>query len=101
MGPGDNVFVTWQDLRFPATAVIAGTSIDRGHYVPRLGRDCVSAWISTRRPNPVGGATADSQSPMVLASPTTNAASVLWIDFRNASGGNGQNGDIWTRRLAP
>ncbi len=100
LGKGDNVFLTWQDMRFLPTSVIASVSIDRGTTFHASAGTAFRMDIDTSA-NPVGGSAADSQYPLILASPATNAASVVWIDYRNAAGGNGQNGDVWTRRLAP
>ena len=94
LGTGDNLFVTWQDARFPLSAVLANVSIDLGLNVyPDAGlyrMDIDSA---------NGGAGASSALPVVLASTARNLASVAWLDYRNASGNEGQNGDVWTRAL--
>jgi hypothetical protein len=97
IGLGDTVHVTWQDLRFPASAVLANTSIDLGRNVHPDAGTVFRMDINTGAP--AAGAGADSQLPFVLASPLVNRAAVIWVDQRDASGNNGQNGDIWTRTL--
>jgi hypothetical protein len=96
-GQNDSVFVTWQDLRFPSSAVLANVSIDLGgNFHPDAG---ATFRMDINSGNPAAGAAADSQYPLILASPLVNRAAVVWIDFRNSSGNNGVNGDIWTRTL--
>lgn len=100
LGSSDNVFVTWQDLRFPASAIIANQSIDRGTNFNASAGTNFRMDIDTTS-NPTGGATADSQAAIILASPNSVKASVVWLDYRNAAGANGQNGDVWTRLISP
>ncbi|MCS6899269.1 MAG: MopE-related protein [Myxococcales bacterium] len=96
-GQNDHVFVTWQDLRFPSSAVLANVSIDLGkNFHPDAG---AIFRMDINSGSPAAGAAADSQYPLILTSPLVNRASVVWIDLRDSSGNNGVNGDIWTRRL--
>jgi len=99
-GSSDNVFVAWQDLRFPTSAILANQSIDRGTNFNATAGTSFRMDIDTTA-NPIGGASADSQAAIVLASPNAVRAAVVWLDYRNAAGANGQNGDVWTRLLAP
>ena len=94
IGQGSNVFVTWQDLRFPSSAVLANVSIDFGSNVYADAGSVFRMDINTP-----AGAGADSQTPLVLASTAKNQASVVWIDQRDKNGNNGQNGDVWSRLL--
>jgi hypothetical protein len=96
-GQGDNVYVTWQDLRFPASAVLANASIDLGkNFHPSAGS---TFRMDIDSGDPPAGAGANSQAAIMLASPSVNRAAVVWLDYRNASGNNGVNGDVWTRTI--
>jgi hypothetical protein len=95
----NRVFVSWQDLRFPASAVLANVSLDGGLTWAPNAATAYRMDIDTSPPTPASGSAADSQSPLVLATPSQNRMSVVWIDFRSATGANGINGDIWTRLL--
>jgi hypothetical protein len=96
-GQNDTVFVTWQDLRFSSSAVLANVSLDLGaNFHPAAG---TTFRMDINSGNPAAGAAADSQYPIILTSPLVNRSAVVWIDFRNSSGNNGVNGDIWTRTL--
>jgi Notch-like protein len=96
-GQGDNVLVTWQDLRSPSSAVLANVSIDLGKNFHATAGTTFRMDIDSG--NPLAGASADSQYPLVLASPLLNRAAVVWLDYRNNSGANGSNGDVWTRTI--
>lgn len=99
-GAGDHVVVTWQDLRYPASAILANVSIDRGNTFHTSAGTALRMDIDTVF-NPVGGSAADSQAPVILASRTSLKAAAVWVDFRNVAGATGQNGDIWTRLIRP
>ena len=45
------------------------------------------------------GSDADSVTSYVLATPNANRASIIWLDFRTSSGGNGLNGDVYAQLL--
>jgi hypothetical protein len=96
-GKNDNVYVTWQDQRFPTSSILANVSIDRGVTFGATAGTSFRMDIDTV--TPPGGSGADSQYPLVLASPNTNQATVVWIDYRNAAGANGSNGDIYSRLI--
>ncbi|HEX7672202.1 MAG TPA: sialidase family protein, partial [Polyangiaceae bacterium] len=95
----NSVYVAWQDLRFPASAVLTNVSLDGGlTWAPNAGV-AYRMDVDTNPPAAAAGSVADSQSPFVLSTPSQDKMSVVWIDFRNAAGTNGVNGDIWTRLL--
>ncbi len=93
-GQGSRVFVTWRDPRSPLAAILANQSLDGGNTW-RPDASVLRADIDTG--SPAAGASADSQSPTALAASTTNQLSVVFIDFRDAAGASGVNGNIWTR----
>ena len=97
LGKDDAVHVTWRDLRFPTSAVLANVSNNLGRDVHPDAGTVFRMDIDTG--SLLRGSGADSQFPLVLASPTTNRAAVYWVDQQDASGNNGQNGDIYTRTL--
>lgn len=97
IGKDDNVYVTWQDMRYPASAVIANMSIDLGKNFHATAGTTFRMDIDSG--SPPAGAGADSQYPLVFASPSVNRAAIVWIDFRANNGSNGQLGDIWTRTI--
>jgi hypothetical protein len=93
-GQGSTVFVTWRDLRSSLAAILANESLDGGHtWRPDAG----VLRMDVDSGSPAAGASADSQSPYVLPAVGSNRMSVVWIDFRNASGASGVNGNIWMR----
>jgi hypothetical protein len=92
-GQGNNVYVVWQDLRFPASSVISNVSIDGGNTF----HTDAGGTFRMDQDNLTPGA--DSQSPFILTSPSINRAAVIWIDFRTTTGQNGSNGDVWARLL--
>ena len=98
-GAATHVYVVWQDFRFPASAILGGESLDLGaswEANANFLRADVDTPDTEATPK-TNGASADSQAPFILASPTLNQASVVWIDFRDGNGNNGVNGDIWSR----
>jgi hypothetical protein len=95
-GQGSNVFVTWQDLRNPASAVYANVSIDGGTTIYNgAGATALRIDAFTN----ATAAAADSSSPFVLATPNANRAVVVFLDFHDASNNNGLNGDVYTELL--
>jgi hypothetical protein len=88
-------------MRFPASAILAGESLDMGTTwqasANNLRGDIDSPDPAAPATN--NGSAADSQTPVLLASTATNQATMAWIDFRDGNGNNGTNGDIWTRLL--
>ncbi len=98
-GKGQSVYVAWQEARFGGWGVAANLSLDGGlTFQPDAGgrfRMDVDSIV------PPGGAAAVSQTPYVLASRSQHAAAVTWVDFRDANGQNGLNGDVWARPLRP
>ncbi len=42
---------------------------------------------------------ADSLTPLVLATPNANSASVVWLDYSTTTGTNSTNGDVYVRLL--
>jgi len=100
-GTDTKVFVSWQDMRFPTSAVLANMSLDNGLTWHTNSGIAYRMDVDTL-PSTSGSAAASvSQVPLVLTSTTTNQASVVWIDFRDATGQNGLNGDIWSRLISP
>ncbi|RYE94904.1 MAG: exo-alpha-sialidase, partial [Myxococcales bacterium] len=101
LGPADTVYLTWQDLRFPTSAVLANVSIDLGKNVHPDAGTVFRMDIDTLAPSnmTLSGAGADSQTPLVLGSSLVNRAAVVWVDQRDTNGNNGSNGDIWVRTL--
>ncbi len=91
-----SVYAAWQDFRFPSSAVLANVSLDGGLTWAPNAATAYRMDVDTKPPNPASGSAADSQAPLILASPTVNQMNVVWIDFRDQNGNNGINGDIWT-----
>jgi hypothetical protein len=96
--PTKSVYVAWQDFRYPASAVLANVSLDSGVTWAPDASVAYRMDVDTTPPTPAAGSAADSQSPNVLATSAQNSMAVVWLDFRTATGANGINGDIWTRR---
>jgi hypothetical protein len=97
LGANNKVFVTWQDARFLPTAILANVSLDNGvTWHPDAG---AAYRMDIDSGSPATGAAADSQAPLMFASPTTSAAGTVWIDFRGATGANTVIGDVWSRKF--
>ncbi|MBN1605251.1 MAG: hypothetical protein JW940_01385 [Polyangiaceae bacterium] len=93
LGSGDYVFVTWQDLRFPRSAVVANVSMNAGDV---FHADAGGAY---RMDSDLLSPGADSQSPLVLAGSTVSRAAVTWIDFQASDGTNASKGDVYARTI--
>jgi hypothetical protein len=98
-GKGQNVYVAWQDARFASWGIMANVSLDGGQtFQPDAG---ARYRLDVDTASPPGGGAAFSQTPFLLASRSQHAAGVVWVDFRDANGQNGLNGDIWAQALRP
>ncbi len=90
-GQGDDVYVTWQDLRNGLPDIYVNHSFDRGlSFQPNDTRMDVGG---PGAPSPLGAA--DSRRPFLALDAAGLRATVVWTDYRTTVGTNGIFGDIY------